>query len=175
MTLSKPPYPATEPLGSGVDRAIALGGGGEWFTGFCLAYIHTLAENGIDLADADLTVGTSAGSAHRCRYRARDRPGCDGRSQRAGRRLHHLRPRASRRHHAVARPASHHRGRLLHRRTTHRRSPTPWTAVTRAPSTTSMLSGRYATISDRQRSAPSGSGCRAPDHPRLPSMLTSSS
>ena len=63
MTLSKPPYPATEPLGSGVDRAIAFGGGGEWFTGFCLAYIHTLAENGIDLADADLTVGTSAGSA----------------------------------------------------------------------------------------------------------------
>jgi NTE family protein len=57
------PYPSPDPLGTGVERAIAFGGGGEWFTAFCLAYVHALRESGIDLHRAELTVGTSAGSA----------------------------------------------------------------------------------------------------------------
>lgn len=63
MPVTAVPYPSATPLGKGVDRAIAFGGGGEWFTAWCLAYIHTLQENGVDLGTAELTVGTSAGSA----------------------------------------------------------------------------------------------------------------
>lgn len=56
-------YPSPTPLGHGKERAIAFGGGGEWFIAWCLSYIHTLKENGVDLANVELTVGTSAGSA----------------------------------------------------------------------------------------------------------------
>lgn len=56
-------YPSDAPLGIGKERAIAFGGGGEWFVAWCLAYIHTLKENGVDLSNADVTIGTSAGSA----------------------------------------------------------------------------------------------------------------
>ncbi|MGV1033708.1 MAG: patatin-like phospholipase family protein [Microbacteriaceae bacterium] len=62
MTVASIPYPAPQPLGTGVDRAIAFGGGGEWFTAWCLSYIHTLHEHGVDLSTAELTIGTSAGS-----------------------------------------------------------------------------------------------------------------
>lgn len=62
MTVASVPYPAANPMGAGVDRAIAFGGGGEWFTAWCLSYIHTLAGHGVDLSNAELTVGTSAGS-----------------------------------------------------------------------------------------------------------------
>lgn len=55
-------YPSPSPIGSGIERAIAFGGGGEWFTAWSLAYIHTLKENGVDLGRAELSVGTSAGS-----------------------------------------------------------------------------------------------------------------
>lgn len=63
MPVSAVPYPAPNPLGAGVDRAIAFGGGGEWFTSWCLSYVHTLKVHGVDLANAELTIGTSAGSA----------------------------------------------------------------------------------------------------------------
>jgi NTE family protein len=56
-------YPSPSPLGHGKERAIAFGGGGEWFIAWCLSYIHTLKENGVDLSNVELTVGTSAGSA----------------------------------------------------------------------------------------------------------------
>jgi NTE family protein len=46
----------------GKERALALGGGGEWFEGWQLAYVTTLAKNGVDLATAEAVVGTSAGS-----------------------------------------------------------------------------------------------------------------
>ena len=63
MAVEAVPYPAPKPLGVGVERAIAFGGGGEWFTSWCLSYVHTLKEHGVDLTTADVTVGTSAGSA----------------------------------------------------------------------------------------------------------------
>ena len=56
------PYPAPDPFGSGKERALALGGGGEWFEAWQLAYVTTLAKNGVDLATAEAVVGTSAGS-----------------------------------------------------------------------------------------------------------------
>lgn len=63
MPVAPVPFPAPSPLGSGKERAIAFGGGGEWFTAFCLAYVDELLAGGVDLSRADLTVGTSAGSA----------------------------------------------------------------------------------------------------------------
>ena len=56
------PIPARPPLGTGKERAIALGGGGEWFVCWTLAYCAIAQQNGTDLSTADLTVGTSAGS-----------------------------------------------------------------------------------------------------------------
>lgn len=56
-------YPSESPLGEGKERALAFGGGGEWFVAWCLSYIHTLKENGVDLSNAEVTIGTSAGSA----------------------------------------------------------------------------------------------------------------
>jgi NTE family protein len=56
------PYPAPEPFGTGKTRALALGGGGEWFEAWQLAYVTTLAKGGVDLATAEAVVGTSAGS-----------------------------------------------------------------------------------------------------------------
>lgn len=63
MPATPTPYPSQSPLGAGKERAIAFGGGGEWFVAWGLAYIKTLKDNGVDLSNADLTVGTSAGSA----------------------------------------------------------------------------------------------------------------
>lgn len=56
------PYPAPDPIGKGKDRALVLGGGGEWFEAWQLAYVSALAKGGVDLALADAVVGTSAGS-----------------------------------------------------------------------------------------------------------------
>lgn len=50
------------PIGSGAARAVALGGGGEWFIAWMLGYANGLLEAGVDLAKADVTIGTSAGS-----------------------------------------------------------------------------------------------------------------
>lgn len=63
MAATPTPYPSPTPLGAGVERAIAFGGGGEWFVAWCLAYTKTLKDNGVDLSNVELTVGTSAGSA----------------------------------------------------------------------------------------------------------------
>lgn len=50
------------PIGAGASRAVALGGGGEWFIAWMLGYANGLLESGVDLARADVTIGTSAGS-----------------------------------------------------------------------------------------------------------------
>lgn len=63
MTIARIPYPAERPLGAGVEWAFAFGGGGEWFTAYCLSYVHAALQHGIDMARAELTIGTSAGSA----------------------------------------------------------------------------------------------------------------
>jgi NTE family protein len=49
-------------LGEGKQRGIAFGGGGEWFVAWTLSFLATARKHGVDLGDADLTVGTSAGS-----------------------------------------------------------------------------------------------------------------
>lgn len=56
------PIPATTPLGAGARRAIAFGGGGEWFVCWMLGYAVTAKAGGVDLQNVDLTIGTSAGS-----------------------------------------------------------------------------------------------------------------
>jgi NTE family protein len=48
--------------GSSGRRGIAFGGGGEWFVAWTLAFMSAAKRGGVDLADADITVGTSAGS-----------------------------------------------------------------------------------------------------------------
>lgn len=55
-------YPAADPIGRGKERALVLGGGGEWFEAWQLAYFGTLAKAGVDFSNADAVVGTSAGS-----------------------------------------------------------------------------------------------------------------
>lgn len=50
------------PIGAGAARAVALGGGGEWFVAWMAGYASGLLEAGVDLAQADVTIGTSAGS-----------------------------------------------------------------------------------------------------------------
>jgi NTE family protein len=48
--------------GSGKQRGIAFGGGGEWFVAWTLSFLGAAKRHGVDLGNADITVGTSAGS-----------------------------------------------------------------------------------------------------------------
>lgn len=48
--------------GSGTDRALVFGGGGLYFIAWQIAYIGGLAKRGVNLGNAELIVGTSAGS-----------------------------------------------------------------------------------------------------------------
>jgi NTE family protein len=50
------------PEGAGKQRGIAFGGGGEWFVAWTLSFLTAAKQAGVDLGDADITVGTSAGS-----------------------------------------------------------------------------------------------------------------
>jgi NTE family protein len=57
------PIPATPSFGHGKQRALVLGGGGEYLVSFMLGYMHALDGAGIHLDEnADIIVGTSAGS-----------------------------------------------------------------------------------------------------------------
>lgn len=56
------PIPYTPPLGTGKDRALALGGGAIYLVSFYSGYFTSLAANGVDLKLADIVVGTSAGT-----------------------------------------------------------------------------------------------------------------
>lgn len=49
-------------VGAGATRAIAFGGGGEWFVAWMVGYANGLLQAGVDLSKADVTVGTSAGA-----------------------------------------------------------------------------------------------------------------
>lgn len=49
-------------IGTGAPRAVAFGGGGEWFMAWMVGYAQGLRDAGVDLADAEVTLGTSAGS-----------------------------------------------------------------------------------------------------------------
>jgi NTE family protein len=48
--------------GSGKQRGIAFGGGGEWFVAWTLSFLAAAKRHGVDLGGADITIGTSAGS-----------------------------------------------------------------------------------------------------------------
>src|ERR1700745_2228118 len=57
------PIPASPPsLGIGKDRALVLGGGGEYFIAWLLGFAHGLSGMGVSYDLADLIVGTSAGA-----------------------------------------------------------------------------------------------------------------
>ncbi|MFT4039136.1 MAG: patatin-like phospholipase family protein, partial [Thermomicrobiales bacterium] len=56
------PIPYTPPLGTGKERALVLGGGGIFLLSFYVGYFSSLLKNGVDLSQADIIVGTSAGS-----------------------------------------------------------------------------------------------------------------
>jgi NTE family protein len=56
------PIPYAPPPGAGKDRGLVLGGGGIYLVSWMMGYFHALKQNGVDLARADIVVGTSAGS-----------------------------------------------------------------------------------------------------------------
>lgn len=56
------PIPMANPPGVGKQRGIALCGGGEYLLAWYMGYFHALGAKGVDLAQADVIVGTSAGS-----------------------------------------------------------------------------------------------------------------
>src|SRR5437588_4652584 len=59
--------PAPASLGIGKDRALVLGGGGEYFIAWLLGFAHGLSGMGVSYNLADLIVGTSAGALVRRR------------------------------------------------------------------------------------------------------------
>lgn len=56
------PIPYAPPPGAGKERGLVLGGGGAYLVSWMMGYFHALKQNGVDLATADVVVGTSAGS-----------------------------------------------------------------------------------------------------------------
>ena len=50
------------PIGHGAQRAVAFGGGGEWFVAWMVGYAQGLLKEGVDLSTAEITIGTSAGA-----------------------------------------------------------------------------------------------------------------
>ena len=58
-----PEVPTPSDLARGVDRALVLGGGGEYYVAWYCGFFHGLLELGVDPAgQADMVVGTSAGA-----------------------------------------------------------------------------------------------------------------
>lgn len=56
------PIPYTPPLGTGKERGLVLGGGGAYLASWMVGYFTALKSKGVDVAQADIAVGTSAGS-----------------------------------------------------------------------------------------------------------------
>ena len=56
------PIPYARPPGLGKERGLVLGGGGAYLVSWMMGYFHALKQNGVDLALADVVVGTSAGA-----------------------------------------------------------------------------------------------------------------
>jgi NTE family protein len=56
------PIPAAPSLGIGKDRALVLGGGGEYFIAWLLGFARGLRSAGVPYGLADVIVGTSAGA-----------------------------------------------------------------------------------------------------------------
>src|SRR5689334_11480577 len=56
------PIPAAASLGRGQDRALVLGGGGEYFIAWLLGFARGLRSAGVSYDLAEVIVGTSAGA-----------------------------------------------------------------------------------------------------------------
>lgn len=56
------PIPFTPHLGTGKRRGLVLGGGGAYLASWMVGYFNALRAHGVDVAQADIVVGTSAGS-----------------------------------------------------------------------------------------------------------------
>jgi NTE family protein len=60
------PISADPSLGKGKDRALVLGGGGEYFIAWLIGFAHGLSTAGVPDQSADIIVGTSAGAVVGC-------------------------------------------------------------------------------------------------------------
>lgn len=56
------PIPYAPPLGTGKARGLVLGGGGIYLASWMAGYFRQLKAEGVDVSQADIAVGTSAGS-----------------------------------------------------------------------------------------------------------------
>ncbi len=56
------PIPYEPPQGTGKERGLVLGGGGAYLASWMVGYFTALKSKGVDVAQADIVVGTSAGS-----------------------------------------------------------------------------------------------------------------
>lgn len=56
------PIPYEPPRGIGKERGLVLGGGGAYLASWMVGYFTALKSKGVDVAQADIAVGTSAGS-----------------------------------------------------------------------------------------------------------------
>ena len=56
------PIPYAPPPGIGKERGLVLGGGGTYLASWMAGYFTSLKSKGVDVAQADIAVGTSAGS-----------------------------------------------------------------------------------------------------------------
>lgn len=57
-----PDKPTVSDLAKGIDRALVLGGGGEYYVAWYCGFFHGLYELGVDPNIAEMVVGTSAGA-----------------------------------------------------------------------------------------------------------------
>ena len=58
-----PTQPTVSDLAKGLDRSLALGGGGEYYVAWYCGFFHGLYDHGLDVAALpEMVVGTSAGS-----------------------------------------------------------------------------------------------------------------
>jgi NTE family protein len=63
LAVPVPDSPVESPFAKGLDRALVLGGGGEYYVAWYCGFFHGLLELGVDPAGmADMVVGTSAGA-----------------------------------------------------------------------------------------------------------------
>jgi NTE family protein len=63
LARSIPTQPTVSNLAKGLDRALVLGGGGEYYVAWYCGFFHGLYDQGLDMAAApEMVVGTSAGS-----------------------------------------------------------------------------------------------------------------
>src|SRR5208282_2539168 len=70
------PIPANPSFGKGKDRALVLGGGGEYFAAWMLGFAYGLNARGVPYEMPDVVVGTSADRSLAAQSRAAISRGC---------------------------------------------------------------------------------------------------